>query len=124
MIRQKIQSVYYRLLYLLQGNGGQPDRLLFIGTDQGWEQMAEITRRAGKVPIRCTADASEGGHLTMPELALTCNYAVYQTDAPGCTFARILQLMQEGSEKMQMWQHLGTFSLRTKTLILPDETLQ
>ena len=124
MMIQQVKRAWYRLQARLNARGQQPDRLLFIGNEEGWEAMAAITRQHGKVPIRCMASADGGGHLQMAELAKTCNYAVYQTDAPAATYARILQLMALGQEQQQQWLHLGTFSLVTKTIILPNEILQ
>ena len=120
MVRQQLRRITDFLRSL--GHAQKPDRLLFIGTDEAWTLMADITRRAGMTPIRCTASATEGGHLCLPDVARTCNYVVYQTDAPDTTYARILELMATGQQQQQ-WSHLGTFSLRTRTIILPNEIL-
>ena len=75
-------------------------------------------------PIRCTASAAEGGHLALPDVAKTCNYIVYQADAPTVTYAQILELLAKGHCQQGQWAHLGTFSMQTQTIILPNEILQ
>lgn len=121
MVRQQLRRLTDFLLSFKAPK--HPDRLLFIGTDEAWTLMADITRRAGMTPIRCTASAAEGGHLCLPDVSKTCNYVVYQTDAPSATYARILELLATGQQQRQ-WSHLGTFSMQTRTIILPNEILQ
>lgn len=123
MVRQQLRRAWNVTLERLSRHHRLPERLLFIGTEEGWTQMQAICRAAGRTPIRCTASADEGGHTAMPDLAASCNYAVYQTDAPGVTYAHILRLLAEGTERSGMRLHLGTFSLQTRTIILPDEIL-
>lgn len=122
MVRQQIRRIRNVILgYILPQH---LDRLLFIGTDEAWACMSDITRRANMIPIRGTASTAEGGHLALPDVARTCTYIVYQTDAPNVTYARILELLSTGNQQHRQWSHLGTFSLQTQTLILPDATLQ
>lgn len=121
MGRQQLRRVFNTLRGLIQTQ--HPDRLLFIGTDEAWTLMSDITRRAGMTPIRCTASAAEGGHLVLPDVARTCNYIVYQVDAPAVTYARILELLTKGHCQQGQWAHLGTFSMQTQTIILPNEIL-
>ncbi|MBQ7495861.1 MAG: glycosyltransferase family 2 protein [Bacteroidaceae bacterium] len=122
MVRQQIRRVKNIILAVLHPQ--HPDRLLFVGTEQAWALMADITRRGGMIPIRCTASAAEGGHLQLPDVARTCSCIVYQTDAPEVTYARILELLNTGHRLQQHRSHLGTFSMQTQTLILPNDILQ
>lgn len=101
----------------------RPERLLFIGTDEGWKVVQELALKGRMEAIRSIHSLADGGHLNYTDTENDYLYAVYQTDAPGTTYAAILDLMSRGCGHKPRTL-LGTFAMRTRTIILPNDILR
>ena len=87
-----------------------PESLLFIGGDEAWEAVQEIC-------LRCGLIASRVNDLTKPQ---KCQYFVFEITAEGRPYLNTLWQMVDASRRGLHGQ-LGTFNLKTRTLILPND---
>ena len=101
----------------------RPERMLFVGTDEAWKVVQELAVKGRMEAVRCTHSLADGGHLNYTDTENDFLYAVYQTDAPGATYDAILRLMSRGSGRKPR-ALLGTFAMRTRTIILPNDILR
>ena len=92
------------------------ERLLFVGTDEAWEELADICQRAG-----LDAQRIEDISLLKPDDASNALYLAFQTDAECHLYEEVLRCLQSCHER-GMRLIIGTYSTVTHTLILPNDT--
>lgn len=119
MAVQNVGSLYYKYLHRHEA---EPETLLFFGTDEGWHLMETLCRKANLVALCSPEPIFDGQQLAKRMDANPFNYVVFQTDAPGTTYAGILEMMNKASEAGKK-AHLGTLNMKTRTLILPNDVI-
>ena len=98
-----------------------PETMLFFGNSEGWQALQPVARRAKLATIFYDVETMPEGHLTVDDEVTAFTYVAYQTELT--TYADILDRMSRGYEN-GIKAHLGTFSMRTKTLILPNDVFE
>lgn len=98
-----------------------PETMLFIGNHEGWEALQPVARRAKLAAIFYDIQTMPEEHLSADNCEVAFNYVVYQTET--MSYAEMLSQRSRGYDE-GIKAHLGTFSLRTKTLILPNDVFE
>ncbi len=98
---------------LQQLRPGSPETLLFIGSNEAWEQVQAICSREGLAATR--AD-------DIPSDPMTPNYLyiVFEVTTYGHPYQNMLWQMVAAHRK-GIRSHLGTYNQQTHTLILPND---
>ena len=99
-----------------------PERLLFVGSDEAWDEVQRLCHDHGYEVVRCPYDAAHLGHVSDYAHSHQVLYALYQTDAEVASYDTILDLMQLGHH-LGMRVHLATYSSATHTILLPGDIL-
>ena len=92
------------------------ERLLFVGSDEAWNDVSDICHRAG-----VEAQRVEDITLLSNDIASKALYLAFQTDAESHLYEEVLRSMQS-CHKRGMQLIIGTYSTVTHTLILPNDT--
>lgn len=103
-------------LFRREHTANVPERLLFVGTDEGWKSVEDICTRNGLDATRVDDVALLNDTTTSQALYLT-----FQTDAESHLYEEVLRHMRSCHERgLQLI--IGTYSSTTKSLILPNDT--
>lgn len=97
------------------------ETMLFFGNSAGWEALQPIIRRANIPTIYYHVDSVPSGHLSVDSSALAFTYVTYQIEVT--SYATMLEWLSQGHDQ-GLRASLGTFSLQTKTLILPNDVFE
>ncbi len=90
-----------------------PDTIMFIGSEKAWEQMEGICSRAG---LAATHTESIPRDSKTPHYT----YIVFEVTASGTPYKNMLWQMVEANRN-GFNSNIGTFNLKTHTLILPND---
>ncbi len=99
--------------------GTPHEGLMFVGSDAAWEAVSEICRRKRLKAYRCAdIDAVAADKHTGKALYLTV-----ETDTGSESYTRAIEMLRECAA-WGLKLHLGTYSLKHKTLILPNDCFE
>jgi len=106
--------------FLCKKNKGpiEPERLLFVGTDEAWAEVESICNRAN-----LKAERMDDPLLSRDPKDSKALYLTFQTDAESHLYEEVLRTMQTIHDQGQQLI-VGTYSKLTKTLILPNDVYQ
>ena len=123
-LRQNTRRLSHRfrqIIYQLGHEGDLPpefpERVVFIGSYEAWLTLNPLLERAGMIPV-CQLEPTSN-LLQAFGNGLTTNYLVFQTDSDVNGYSDILLAMSQLNQAGHQF-HLGTFSIHTQTLILPN----
>ncbi len=108
-----------RRLMVWSSCGASRERMIFVGSDAAWSAVEEVCRRNHLEAYRC-ADLDEVAASPHTRKAL---YLTLETDADGEAYTRVIETLRAAHSK-GLNLHLGTYSLKHKTLILPNDCFE
>lgn len=92
------------------------ESLIFVGSDAAWEQVSDICQRHSLIAHRCSNyDALLADKHTRRAL-----YLAFETDTDPESYSRAIHILRDCSAK-GLKLHLGTYSIKHKKLILPND---
>ena len=96
--------------------GVQRERLLFIGSDEAWQPLHDLCERCNLEAFRCNSIDTA----VKDARRLNALYLTIETDSHSDDYSTALEYLMKANE-MQSGLHLGTYSLKHKTLLLPND---
>lgn len=101
------------------GRKSAPERMLFFGSKTVFEQLQGRCQQAGYLLDFANEEQQESGHSKLKNIS-DYVYVLYQTDEDVNAYSYVLHQLLQGAEK-GMKVHLGTYSTKTDTIILPND---
>ena len=95
------------------------ESMIFVGSDEAWEEVSVLCERNGLIAYRCgSLEEVAGDEHTEKALYLTM-----ETDTTADRYTEVLATLRETHER-GLCLNLGTYSLKHKVLILPNDCFE
>ena len=113
-VRNHLRSAIGKLRQrLCASKPSEPERMCFIGTDEGWTALQPLCQQGGLTSQRIATIAD-----TDPKAL----YITFEVTDEGQPYHEMLAQLSEAHDK-GLTAHLGTFNRKSNTLILPNDVI-
>lgn len=113
-VRNQLRNLLNRLRHRLFSSHLPAEQLCFIGTDEGWAALQPLCEKGNLKAQRITS---------IEEIDPEALYLTFEVTADGQPYHSMLAQLSEVHAK-GCKAHIGTFNLRSQTLILPNDIIR